>query len=225
MHLPTLRTAPMTRTPSRKRCPALLAQYTAWIDTLGGVGRVVAGALPSVRAVYAERNAVPVTQQMADTFVDAFTLIRAWSFQAHVTEVLVYDQLWPEVLSRRAYRTPGGEPAGENFLLAAGDFIWMGFDRSELIDFGPASGATLDLPAGVSVVTYTDFPMEYGAFRMARQIGLANLRAARMYDPSSGRWQTVEVREGGLVGMDFPIPRIAVMYFDMVNPVNGWRPE
>ena len=32
------------------------------IDTEGGSGHVVAGALPSVRAVYAERNAVPVTQ-------------------------------------------------------------------------------------------------------------------------------------------------------------------
>ena len=225
MHLPTLRTAPMTRTLTRKRCPALLAQFTAWIDTEGGVGRLVAGALPSVRAVYAERNAVPVTQQMADTFVDAFTLIRSWNFQAHVIEVLVYDQLWPEVRSRRAYRTPEGEPAGTNFPLAAGQFIWMGFDRSELIDFGPASGATLDLPAGRSVVTYTDFPMEYSAFLMVDQIGLGNLHAVRMFDPSSGLWKTVEVRNGEKVGSDFQIPRIAVMYFDMANPVSGWKPE
>jgi beta propeller repeat protein len=225
MHLPTLRTAPMTRTPSRKRYPALLAQFSAWMDTENGTNRVVAGALPSVRAVYAQRNAVPVTEQMAATFTDAFTLIRSWTTQAHVTEILVYDQLWPEVISRRAWRTPSGEPAGENFPLVAGQFIWMGFDRSELIDFGPASGTSLDLPAGVSVVTYTDFPMEYRAFLMVRQIGIANLRAARMYDPSSGRWQTVEVRDGGLVGADFPIPRIAVMYFDMVNPVSGWRPK
>jgi len=225
MHLPTLRTAPMTRTPSRKRCPALLSQFTAWIDTESGSGRLVAGALPSVRAVYAERNAVPVTQQMADTFADAHTLIRSWNTQAHVVEVLVYDQLWPTVVSRRAYRTPTGEPAGENFALTAGQFIWMGFDRSELIDFGPSSGNTLDLPEGSSVVTYTDFPMDYSAFRMARQIGLSNLRAARMYDPSNGRWQTVEVRGGELVGMDFPIPRIAVMYFDMAQPVGNWRPK
>lgn len=225
MHLPTLRTAPMTRTPSRKRYPALLAQYSAWLDTEGGTNRLVAGALPSVRAVYAERNAVPVTEQMAATYPDAFSLIRSWSAQAHVTEVIVYDQLWPTVISRRAYRLPSGEPAGENFALVAGQYVWMGFDRSELIDFGPASGGALDLPAGVSVVTYTDFPMDYTAFRLARQLGLANLRAARMFDPASGRWQTVEVRGGGLVGMDFPIPRIAVMYFDMANPVNGWRPE
>jgi beta propeller repeat protein len=225
MHLPTLRTAPMTRTPSRKRCPALLAQYSAWIDTVGGAGRVVAGPLPSVRAVYAQRNAVPVTEQMADTFGSAFNLIRSWNTQAHVVEVLVYDQLWPAVISRRAWRSPAGEPGGEDFQLVAGQFIWMGFDRSELIDFGPASGATLNLPAGASVVTFTDFPMEYSAFRMARQIGLDNLRAVRMFDPGSGQWKTVEVIDGGLVGEDFAIPRIAVMYFDMVSPVSGWRPE
>lgn len=225
MHLPTLRSAPMTRTPSRKRSPTLLSQFSAWIDSESGYDRVVAGALPSVRAVYAARNAVPVTGQMAETFVDAFTLIRSWNAQARVTEVIVYDQLWPEVISRRAYRTPASEPAGDNFPLVAGQFIWLGFDGTELIDFGPASDVALDLPSGVSVVTYTDFPMEYTAFRMARQIGLDNLLAARMYDPSSGRWQTVEVRDGGLIGTDFPIPRIAVMYFDMANPVNGWRPE
>ena len=46
--------------------------FRAWMDTEAGTNRIVAGALPSVRAVYAERNAVPVTEQMAATFVDAF---------------------------------------------------------------------------------------------------------------------------------------------------------
>jgi len=166
-----------------------------------------------------------VTRQMAERFADAFTLIRSWSEQIQVNELLVYDQLWPEVVSRHAYRISEGVAGGENFALAEGQYLWMSFARPEWVDFGSPSSESLTLPAGGSVVTYTDFPVGYHAFQMARDLGLEKLHAVRMYDAETGRWLTMEVKDGRLVGKDFPIPRIAVLYFDMVEAVVGWKPE
>lgn len=225
MHLASLRNAPMTRSETRKLFPALLTRHTAWLDTAAAGTRVVAGALPSIRGVYAERNAVPVTPQMLETAATAFDLLDRWRTDANVTEVATYEQLWPEVVMRRAWRDGQGALQGENFALAAGMFLWLGFDRAQLIDFGPSETGPLDLPQGASVLTYSGFPVGYSAFRMVRQLGTANVNALRLHDPASGRWQTLQTDAGRLVGADFPIPRIAVILIDMSNPVNGWTPQ
>lgn len=46
-----------------------------------------------------------------------------------------------------------------------------------------------------------------------------------MLDGASGRWLTAEVREGRIIGYDFPIERSTVILMDMVTGVTGWRPE
>jgi hypothetical protein len=130
------------------------------------------------------------------------------------------------VETRRAWRDgTTGTLQGEDFPLTLGMFVWLGFDRAQLIDFGPSESTPLDLPQGTSVLTYSGFPIDYSAFRMMRQLGLQNVRALRLHDPSSGRWQTVQVEAGRLVGTDFPIPRIAVILIDMTHAVNGWMPQ
>lgn len=225
LHLASLRHAPMTRSETQKQYPALLTRHTAWLDVTSGGTRVVAGALPSLRGVYAERNAVPVTAQMLDTASTAFQLLERWRADANVIEVATYEQLWPEVVMRRAWRDGGGALQGDDFPLTVGMFVWLGFDRAQLIDFGPSESGPLDLPQGASVLTYSGFPIGYTAFRMMRQIGLQNVHALRLHDPASGRWQTVQAEAGQLVGNDFPIPRIAVILIDMTSAVNGWTPQ
>jgi beta propeller repeat protein len=226
LHLASLRHAPMTRTETQKRYPALLTRHIAWLDVTPAGTRVVAGALPSLRGVYAERNAVPVTAQMLETAATAFQLLDRWRMDANVIEVATYEQLWPTVETRRAWRDgTTGTLQGEDFPLTLGMFVWLGFDRAQLIDFGPSESTPLDLPQGTSVLTYSGFPIDYSAFRMMRQLGLQNVRALRLHDPSSGRWQTVQVEAGRLVGTDFPIPRIAVILIDMTHAVNGWMPQ
>jgi len=226
LHLASLRSAPMTRTETQKRFPALLTGHLAWLDLAPGGARVVAGALPSLRAVYAERNAVPVTEAMLARAATAFELLDGWRTEANIVEVATYEQIWPEVVRRRAWRDAGGTLQGENFALTVGMFVWLGFDRDQLIDFGPAESGPVDLPAGASVLTYSGFPVGYTAFRMMDQLGAGPARALRMHDPASGRWLTVQTGAGGrLVGADFPIPRIAVVLVDMQTAVEGWIPE
>ncbi|NLF86540.1 MAG: hypothetical protein GX571_10600 [Lentisphaerae bacterium] len=216
----------MTRTETQKRFPALLTGHLAWLDLAPGGARVVAGALPSLRAVYAERNAVPVTEAMLARAATAFELLDGWRTEANIVEVATYEQIWPEVVRRRAWRDAGGTLQGENFALTVGMFVWLGFDRDQLIDFGPAESGPVDLPAGASVLTYSGFPVGYTAFRMMDQLGAGPARALRMHDPASGRWLTVQTGAGGrLVGADFPIPRIAVVLVDMQTAVEGWIPE
>jgi beta propeller repeat protein len=226
LHLASLRSAPMTRSGTQKRFPALLTGHLAWLDVTPAGARVVAGELPSLRAVYAERNAVPVTDQMLATAATAFDLLDRWRTEANIVEVATYEQIWPEVVRRRAWRDAGGALQGENFALTVGMFVWLGFDRAQLIDFGPAETGPVDLPAGASVLTYSGFPVGYTAFRMMRQLGLEAVQSLRMHDPASGRWLTVQAGAGGrLVGADFPIPRIAVVLVDMQTAVEGWIPE
>jgi beta propeller repeat protein len=225
MHLASRRTAPLTRGESQKRCPVLLARQTAWLDASAAGARVVAGALPALRGVYAERNAVPVTEAMLTQAATAFNLLERWQNDAPVAEVATYDQLWPETVMRRAWRGDDGALHGDNFTLRAGMFVWLGFDRAQLIDLGPAEETPLTLATGVSALTYSGFPVGYSAFRMLRQIGLDHVNAVRMHDAASGRWLIARVENGRLVGADFPIPRAAVILIDMQTAVANWTPQ
>ncbi|MDA3926313.1 MAG: hypothetical protein PF904_16595 [Kiritimatiellae bacterium] len=225
MHLGSLRSAPMTHSESKKSFPALLTRHTAWLDVTSAGARVVAGDLPSLRGVYAERNAVPVTQQMLATATTAFDLLDRWRTEANIIEVATYEQLWPTTVMHRAFRDAEGILQGDDFDLSVGMFVWLGFDRAQLIDFGPAESGSIDLAEGANVMTYSGFPVGYSGFDMMRDIGLENVRALRMHDATSGRWLTVQVDAGQLVGNDFAIPRIAVILVDMEMAVTGWCPQ
>jgi hypothetical protein len=77
--------------------------------------------------------------------------LKRWRADANVIEVATYEQLWPEVVMRRAWRDGGGALQGDDFPLTVGMFVWLGFDRAQLIDFGPSESGPLDLPQGASV--------------------------------------------------------------------------
>jgi len=76
----------------------------------------------------------------------------------------------------------------------------------------------------VNVFGYTGFPSGYSAHQMLRQLGLDRVRAIRMLDTRSGQWWSAEVRDGALIGRDFDIPTAAVIWLDMKEAVNDWRP-
>ncbi len=225
LHLASLRSAPMTRSATRKEFPALLTGHTAWLDETAKGTRIISGALPSLRGVYAERNAVPVTTHMLESASTSFELLEHWRTSANLIEVLAYEQLWPEMVVKRAWRDQAGQLQGDDFALDTGMFVWLGFDRAQLIDFGPSESEPIDLPEGVSVLTYSGFPVGYSAFDMIRQIGPEKIRALRMHDPSAGRWLTVQMDGARRIGADFEIPRIAVIFIDMDESVSQWKPE
>jgi hypothetical protein len=93
------------------------------------------------------------------------------------------------------------------------------------MDLGLNSPGPVNLVAGANVLSYAGFPSQYSAYQLLTQLGLANAGGVRRLDSESGRWVVAEVMEGKLVGVDFPIPRVAVLLLDLANPVSNFKPQ
>lgn len=223
LSLDNLRVAPLTNTISAKTRPVLAAGQLVWQETTDGGEEIRTAGIPALQQVFDNNNAVVVTAALADRYGDAFNLLEAWQDRAGVVAIERVSNLLPAVEIERA-SWEGGAASGENFTLQEGGFLWVSFDEGRILDLGTVSGE-IDLSDGVTSLGYAGFPAGYTAHRMARQLGAENVRALRMLDAASGFWKTIEVRNGLLTGPDFPIPEVAVIFVDMVEPVTGWRPE
>ncbi|WP_372846717.1 hypothetical protein, partial [Pontiella sp.] len=146
-----------------------------------------------------------------------------WNSAVGVTEISRFTSMVPNLVQETASWSGGA--TGDNFPLVEGDFLWVRFGDAYVADMGASSLESIDLQAGVNVVSLTDFPQPCTAHRLMRGLGLGNVRALRMLDPASGRWFAAEVRQGELLGYDFAIPASAVLLVDMRQAVNDWRPE
>jgi beta propeller repeat protein len=224
LHLPSLRAVPLTGTTTLKTRGSLAGGYAVWQEETAGSTRIMAAPLPALQGVFANRNAVPVTLLMASERPDAFSLLRLWHAQAGVQEITRFTSLLPQVVSQSACWL-NGQPAGDNFALSAGSFLWIRFESRHMLDLGPTEDAAVDLAAGLNVLSYLRFPRGYSAFTLLRQLGLDRVRAVRMLDAESGRWVVAQVHEGAVVGEDFAIPNVAVVWVDMLAAVNAFRPQ
>ena len=223
VHLASLAAMPLTRDAGVKKYASVNGRQLVWLEQDGTSNSVVFAELPALQAVFQTMNAVPVTQAMVDRAGDAFTLLERWNEAVGVQAISRYSALVPTLVKQTATWN-GSAATGDNFALAAGDFIWLGFDAPHVADMGEGTAGTLSLSAGVNVFGYTGFPQPYSAHRMMRQLGLDKIRAIRMLDTASGQWWAAEVRDGVLVGRDFKIPASAVIWVDMKQAVNDWRP-
>lgn len=223
IHLPSLVAVPVTRTPTMKAFPALADGRAIWQETVTNQSRIVAVALPELQGVFQNRNTVAVTDTLVANAHNAFGLLAAWGTNG-VQEITQYTSLIPQVVSQTAYLN-NGVPAGINFNLVSGNFLWMKFNQQQVLDLGVNNTQPLNLAAGANVFGYAGFPDAYSAFRLLRQLGLANAQSVRMLDAQSGRWRVALVQNGGLVGDDFPIPGVAVLMVNLNNPINQFMPQ
>jgi len=223
VHLSTLAAMPLTRSADVKRNASVNGRQLVWMEQDGTSNSVVFAELPALQAIFQTMNAVPVTPAMVDRAGDAFTLLERWNEAVGVQAISRYSALVPTLVKQTA-SWDGGAATGDNFALVAGDFIWLGFDAPHVADMGGGAAGEISLSAGVSVFGYAGFPQPYSAHRMVRQLGLDKIRAVRMLDTASGQWWTAEVRDGTLIGRDFKIPASAVIWVDMQQAVNDWRP-
>lgn len=224
IHLPSLRAVPITRSATLKHRPALASGKAVWLDTQTGLASLLAADVPSLQAVFQNRNAVAVTDAMAAYQQNAYALLTLWNAQAGVQEITHYTSLVPQVSSETAYWT-NGAPAGPNFALTAGSFLWIKFNSQRVVDLGLNNGGVLNFAAGANVFSYARFPSQYSAYRLLNQLGLGSARGVRMLDAQSGRWVVAEVVNGRPVGIDFVIPSVAVLMLDVANPVNNFQPQ
>jgi beta propeller repeat protein len=224
LYLPTRAVMPLTRDETAKSYPRLSARKLIWLEhSADGGDSVVTAELPALKGVFRTMNAVPVTPAMVTQAGDAFTLLERWNAEAGVQSISRYSALVPVPVKQTASWSDGA-PSGDNFALQAGDFIWLGFDAPRVLDMGADLAGSLSLQVGVNVFGYTGFPSGYSAHQMLRQLGLNRVRAIRMLDTRSGQWWSSEVRDGALIGRDFDIPTAAVIWLDMKEAVNDWRP-
>ena len=194
-----------------------------WIETVANQSSVVASGLPAIQPVFANQNVVAVTDAMVANVQTAFGLLSLWSSNG-VQSVTSYTELVPQIVSQTAMLTHG-TPAGTNFNLVSGNFLWIRFDSQRVLDLGMKHSAPLNLASGANVFGYTGFPDSYSAYQLLRQLGLNTARAVRMLDSQSGLWLVAEVLNGNLTGNDFLIPNVAVLMVDVANPVNQFTPQ
>jgi hypothetical protein len=194
-----------------------------WLDTQNNLASLLMADLPALQGVFQNRNAVVITDVMAANLQNAHALLTLWHAQAGVVELTRYSSLVPSVVSETAYWT-NGAPAGPNFPLVAGSFLWVKFGNVRVLDLGVNSTGPVNLPAGASVLSYARFPGGYTAYRLLSQLGLGTARGVRMLDSASGRWVAAQVQNGRPVGTDFAIPHVAVLLLDLTVPVNNFTP-
>jgi hypothetical protein len=223
IHLPSLLAVPLTSTPTLKTFPALADGRAVWQETVSNQSQIVAAALPSLQPVFENRNVVVVTPSMVSYARNAYGLLSLWATNG-VQALTEYTSLAPQVVTQTA-SVSNGVVSGQNFSLVATGFLWIKFDRSQVLDLGLNNSSPINLAAGPNVFGYTQFPDGYSAFQLLRQLGLNNALAARMLDAQSGRWRVALVQGGNLVGDNFPIPTAAVLMVSMANPVNQFSPQ
>jgi beta propeller repeat protein len=222
LDLATRRSVPLTRTETKKSFGSLISGQLYWQDGTTGSSRIMNAAVPAVQSVFRNYNTVPVTPALVAKYANAFALLRDWNGQAGVTAVTQFRSFAP-VASDTA-TIAGGTPAGTNFALTAGQFLWVQFNDGRLIDLGPATADSLNLPAGVSAFTHTRLPVNYTGYMLATSLGLANVNGLRVLDAEAGQWRLLAVEGGAIVGPDFSVPPVAVVIADLSHAVNGWVP-
>lgn len=224
VHLPSLRTVPITRTTAAKDRPSLANGKAVWLETVSGLASVQSVDVPSLQAVFQNRNAVAITESMATYQQTAYKLLKLWNAQAGVTEIGHYTALVPQMVSEVA-RYTNGVATGANFNLVPGDFLWIKFPDNQIVDLGVNTANPLNLAAGPTVFSYSGFPSQYGAYKLINQMGVAKVKAVRMLDAETGRWVVALVQNGRPIGNDFPIPNVAVLMVDLSAAVSNFRPQ
>lgn len=224
VHLPSLASVPITRSLTPKDRPALAIGRAVWLDTENNLSSVLTADLPTLQGVFENRNAVAVTEALVANQQNAHNLLTLWHAQAGVEEITRYSALVPNVVSETAFWT-NGAPAGPNFNLTAGGFLWIKFNNARVLDLGVNNAGPINLATGANVVSYTRFPGGYSAYRLLNQLGSSSVRSVRMLDSESARWVSAQFLGGRPVGTDFEIPSVAVLMLDVAAPVNNFTPQ
>ena len=223
IHLPSLITVPITRTATLKAFPSLADGRAVWQETRNNQTQINAITLPSLQPVFQNRNVVAVTGAMVAYAQDAYRLLADWGSNG-VQSITEYTSLTPTVASQTAYLT-NGAPAGANFALVPGSFLWIKFNSRQVLDLGVNNQTTINLAAGANVIAFTGFPDGYTAYTLLRQVGLNNVLAVRLLDAEAGRWRVAETQAGGMIGDNFPIPSTAVLLISVTQAVTGFMPH
>lgn len=220
--LATLRSVPLTASASTKSFGALSGHELFWQQGTSGSSSLEGASIPGLQPVFRNFNAVALTTDLVTRYPTSHALLAAWNTAANVQAVSKFTSLSP--LAQQTSTIAGGVASGPDFPLVAGEFLWVQFPSSEVVDLGFALADTVDIPAGLSAFSYARFPLDYTGHRLVTSLGLSNVSSLRVLDARSGQWRVLQVDAGSIVGPDFPIPGVAVVIVQMTAPVSAWKP-
>jgi beta propeller repeat protein len=223
VNIPSAKVVPLTRSLTFKSRPSLSGGLIVWQDDSNGSSQIMSAEMPSVQAVFDNRNVVAVTPSMVNYQHDAYSLLNLWKQQG-VQEIKRYVSLVPQIVEETV-QFNNGVPTGPNFPLTAGTFLWVKFPQAQVLDLGVNPDGPMNLAVGINILNYTHFPSDYSAYQLLQQVGLGNVKAVRMLDAAAGNWVVAEVKNGGIIGQDFRIPQVAVVLLDVTNAVSQFKPE
>jgi len=222
LDLGTRRSVPLTRSETKKSFGTIGSGQLFWQEGLTGQSVLNSAAVPALQPVFRNYNAVALTPALVAQHGNAHSLLQAWNTAAGIVSITRFQSFAP--LVTEVATMAAGTPSGTNFNLVVGQFIWVRFNDSRLLDLGAATSAPLNLPAGVSAFTHTRLPLGYTGHALFRSLGLANVRAIRILDAEAGQWRILSLDAGQIVGADLHLPDVAVVIVELANPVNGWTP-
>ena len=223
LYLANLASIQLTNESSEKEKPNIASGKLFWVDLRNGYRQVMAGPVPDLQPVFNNRNTVAVTQGMVDNMVDAYSLLELWNAQAGVLEITRYTSLLPHPIEDTVTWS-GNAPMGNNYTLKTGDFLWVRFNQTHILDLGNNECTPVNLAAGTNVFSYTCYPDQYTAYQLIRELGVSNVNAIRVLDSKTGRWQAASVHDGLIVGENFKIPSVAVIMLDLNTALGEWLP-
>jgi len=226
MHLANQATVQLTNAASNKDKPAIVSGKVVWTEQQENSQstQVRIGSLPDLQPVFNNRNMVAVTEGLLNYKATASELLTLWQEQAGVVEITRYSQLLPTIESQ-TISWDGSNTTGDDFNLNQGDFLWVKFAGASILDFAASQCAEQDLSTGLNVLSTTCVPDDYTAQRLVSELGADNVKAVRLLNSQTGRWQVASVNSNShVIGENFNIPPIAVVLIDMNQPVSQWLP-
>ena len=139
MHLANRATVQLTNASSNKDKPAIVSGHVVWTELQSGTGndqtsQVRIGSLPDLQPVFNNRNMVAVTDGLLAYKSTAAALLTLWQQQASVVEITRYNQLVPTIESQTV-SWDGLNVTGDDFTLLPGDFLWVKFAATNILDF------------------------------------------------------------------------------------------
>lgn len=223
LYLPNSETVQLTNAPSNKEKPSLISGHVLWTDIEDLNKEIHIGTLPDLKPVFNNQNMVAVTNGLLNHKRSAGELLRSWNADAGVVEITRYNQFLPVVETDSV--SWNGDVVGADFLLQEGDFLWVKFSDTKILDFSLSSCASNSLSSGVNVLVGQCIPDGYTAYKLLENVGMDNVNAIRLLNSQTGRWQVAMVGDGNVVGENFSIPPMAVVLIDMKQDVTEWSPS
>jgi len=214
----------LTNAASNKEKPSMLSGKLVWTDQPNGYPQVLVTDMPDLQPVFDNKNIVAITPGILGYITQAADLLKLWQAEAGVVEITRFSQLLP-VLVSETLTWDGSAVIGTDFTLAEGDFLWVKFSNTHILDFASSDCAGANLNTGTNVLSSGCFPDDYSAYQLLKDIGLANVSALRILNSNTGRWSVATVVNGKIVGENFRIPNVTVVLVEMTQDVTNWRPS